>query len=115
MYNDDGDYTLDSYEAYSDAYLAIKNIIDAATDISVLNVLDVKALKDAAEAKLVKDTAPAPEAPDIDTPTETSDKTDTQESDTEVPKDKKCGSSIALSALALTCIIGTAFITKKKD
>lgn len=115
IYNDDGDYTLDSYEAYSDAYLAIKNIIDAATDISVLNVLDVKALKDAAEAKLVKDTAPAPEAPDIDTPTETSDKTDTQESDTEVPKDKKCGSSIALSALALTCILGTAFIAKKKD
>ncbi len=119
IYNDDGIYTLASYEAYSDAYLAIKNIIDNATDFSVLNILDIKTLKDAAQAKLVKDTASDPEAPQID---ETEDATDksTTETDTITETDnnktnKKCGSAISLSALALTCFVGIAFISKKKD
>ena len=120
IYNDDGDYTLDSYEAYSDAYLAIKSIIENAKDMSVLEVIDVEALKDAAEAKLVKDTAPDPDAPslDIDIPGESNVPAETEtdsETVTELPRGKKCGSSISISALAITCLIGSAIVVKKKD
>lgn len=119
IYNDNCDYTLESYVAYSDAYLAIKAIIDNATDLSVLNVLDVKILKDAAESKLVKDT---PATPGINTSTDNSS-AKTKESETEIASDTqdntstsvRCGSSVALSALAITCIIGAAFMSKKKD
>ena len=117
--NDSGAYTADSYKAYSDAYLAIKNIIDSATDLSVLNVLDVKTLKDAAEAKLVEVIVPngsETDAPETDTP-QTNDATETGDV-SEVPLQKGCGgcgSSVALSALALTSLIGTALVIKKKD
>ena len=113
--NDSGTYTADSYKAYSDAYLAIKNIIDSATDLSVLNVLDVKTLRDAAEAKLVKVTTP--DAPATDAPNETGNSTETGDVP-EIPLEigcGGCGSSVALSALALTCLIGTALVIKKKD
>ena len=117
IYNDDCIYTLDSYEAYSDAYLAIKSIIDNATDISVLNVLDVPTLKNAAEARLVLDTASDPEPPIID---ETDDKTDSTDATdatdaTEAPRNKKCGSSVALSALAIVSLFGAALVIKKRD
>ena len=117
--NDSGAYTADSYKAYSDAYLAIKNIIDNATDLSILNVLDVKTLKDAAEAKLVKVIVPnesETNAPETDTP-QTNDATETGDVP-EIPLEigcSGCGSSVALSALALTCLIGTALVIKKKD
>ena len=119
MSNDSGAYTADSYKAYSDAYLAIKNIIDNATDLSILNVLDVKTLKDAAEAKLVKVIVPnesETDAPETDTP-QTNDATETGDV-SEIPLEigcGGCGSSVALSALALTCLIGTALVIKKKD
>lgn len=119
IYNDDGDYTLESYEAYSDAYLSIKAIIENAKDMSVLEVIDVVTLKSAAEAKLVKDTAPNPDAPIIDETDGVTDSTEATESksetETEAPKGKKCGSSVALSAFAITCVVGVAFVVKKKD
>ena len=112
IYNDDGKYTLDSYEAYSDAYLAIKAIIDNASDMSILNILDVSILKSAAESKLVLDTTPDPEPP-------ITDETDAPESEsateTEAPSGKKCGSSVAISALAIVGIMGAALVLKKKD
>ena len=116
IYNDYGDYTLDSYEAYSDAYLSIKSIIENANDMSVLEAIDVEVLKDAAEAKLVKDTSPDPDAPTLDIPGESDTATETEtESETLPIKGKKCGASISISAIAITCLIGSAIVVKKKD
>ena len=114
-YNDDGRYTLDSYEAYSDAYKAIKDIIDKASDLSVLNVLDVAVLRDAAESKLVLDKAESSDAPQIeDVKTETNTET---EIETEIITTvvKKCGASVAFSAVALVTALGTALLIKRKD
>lgn len=119
--NSDGVYTSGSYDAYAKSYQAIKDIIDNATDLSVLNVLDVTTLKDAAEAKLVLKGTQAPDAPITDNdgagtesnkPDNDGKATETEAPDTE---GKKCGSSIALSALAVACVIGAAFAVKKKD
>ena len=122
--NNNNDYTSESYLAYSDTYLAIKNIIDNATDFSVLSVLDVKTLKEAAEIKLVKATNSSNDNSNTDNTGNTgnTNNTETTESETQnisdtennEPSIKKCGSSIAISALAVTCIIGIAFISKKK-
>ena len=118
IYNDNGDYTLDSYEAYSDAYLSIKAIIENTNDASVLDVIDVLALKNAAEAKLVEDKkAHNCEPPIIDETDGTTASIDATDSETvtELPRGKKCGSSIAVSALAIMCLIGSAIVVKKKD
>ena len=104
--NSDNKYTADSYEKYSNVYIAIKTIIDNATDLSVLNALDVVTLKSTAEAYLIKNTASE------------SDSTNTgeTETETEVPKTTRgCGSSAAISAIALVSIFGTALVIKKKN
>ena len=49
----DGAYTDESYTAYTEAYDAIVNSINNATDVATLNAIDVASLKSAAEAKLV--------------------------------------------------------------
>ena len=116
IYNDNGDYTLDSYEAYSDAYLSIKSIIENAKDMSVLEVIDVEVLKDAAEAKLVKDKS-SDESDVIIESEETKIETEiyTETSTTSEVGCGKCSSSAALSAFALASVIGAAFVMKKKD
>lgn len=115
IYNDDGIYTLDSYEAYSDAYLSIKSIIENAKDMSVLEVIDVETLKDAAEAKLVKDTTADPNSSNSDLFGETEETNKVTETEPTVENNKKCGASLSISALVVTCIVGTALIAKKKD
>ena len=115
IYNDDGIYTLDSYEAYSDAYLSIKSIIENAKDMSVLEVIDVEALKDAAEAKLVKDTTADTNSSNSDLFGETEETNKVTETEPTVENNKKCGASLSISALVVTCIVGTAWIAKKKD
>ena len=49
----DGAYTDESYTAYTEAYNAIVNSINNATDAAALNAIDVAAMKAAAEANLV--------------------------------------------------------------
>jgi hypothetical protein len=116
IYNDEGKYTLDSYEAYSNAYLAIKSIIDNATDLSVLNVLDIATLKSAAEAKLVLDdvSSDGDSVMETEKETETEIETETETEAISVAK-RKCGASLAFSAVVVVSAIGVAFTIKKKD
>ena len=110
--NSDNKYTADSYEKYSNVYVAIKAIIDNATDLSVLNALDVVTLKSTAEANLIKNTAS-----ESDSTIGNGNSTDIGETETETKNStgRKCGSSIAISALAITCILGTTLVVKKKE
>lgn len=143
--NTDGKYTAESYEAYSTAYEAVKSIIEAANDTATLEAIDVEALKVVAESMLVEVPKPEPEPepqppeggdviggdviPDdsdkvTDKVTEniqtesadsSSGTTDTKETDAPAPAKKKCGSTVAISALAVACIIGMGLTIKKKD
>ena len=111
--NSDNKYTADSYEKYSNVYIAIKTIIDNATDLSVLNALDVVTLKSTAEANLIKNTAS-----ESDSTIGNDNSTDIgeTETETEAPKTTRgCGSSAAISAIALVSIFGTALVIKKKN
>ena len=51
--NANGQYTNDSYLAYSSAYEQIVNSLNSATTVDALNNIDVATLKAAAEAKLI--------------------------------------------------------------
>ena len=51
--NANGQYTNDSYSAYSSAYEQIVNSLNSATTVDALNNIDVATLKAAAEAKLI--------------------------------------------------------------
>ena len=84
--------------------------------MSVLEVIDVEVLKDAAEAKLVKDKS-SDESDVIIESEETKIETEiyTETSTTSEVGCGKCSSSAALSAFALASVIGAAFVMKKKD
>ena len=133
------EYTTASYAEYSSAYDAIVNQINnAGADVEDI---DVSALKSAAEALLTvyvpepetnapetdepetdepETDAPETDAPEADAPeadiTETESKSETE---TDKPPVKKgcggCGSSAALSAIAIVTAVGAAFIAKRKE
>ena len=109
--NDNGVYTAESYENYSIAFDMIVSMIESAETVSALEVIDVPTLKASAEAILVE-VSSEPEIPETDAP-------ETDASETEnLPAEKgcgSCGSSAALSAVALVVIIGASFIIKRKE
>ena len=138
-------YTAESYAKYSNAYDAIKVMINGATDKATLDNIDVVALKSAAEGSLAlvenSDSEKDPEnndgsgtgtAPDSDSSqngengensgTDEGDLTDgtntaTDESKTEINADKDvgCASTMAISALCVVSAMGMALVVKKKD
>ena len=140
-------YTIESYSSYSFAFDTITYMIDSADSVSAIDSIDVLALKQSAEAILVKvyipsnpsesdtpeaDTpetdAPETDTPETDTPETDAPETDTPETDTpetdapETETDKlpeesgcgSCGSSVALSAIALVGIVGASLVVKRK-
>ena len=72
--------------------------------------------------KIEKKPAAAP-APETDAPATDAPETDAPETEAPTDDDKKddeeeeggCGSSVALSALAIVSVIGTALVIKKKE
>ena len=60
--------------------------------------------------------APTPDVPDTNTdkPTDATESEKDDSTETEAPADKGCGSSAALSALAIVAVVGSAFVIKKK-
>jgi len=96
-------------------------MIDSASSIAEIDVVDIKTLKSSAEAFLVKVTVtPETDAPETAHPeadiTETGSKSETE---TDKPPVKKgcggCGSIAALSAIAIVTAVGAAFIAKRKE
>ena len=142
--NADGTYTEDSYAAYLVALNKIKSDINAASDASALDAINVDALISEAEAKLIKvedlpkdtptdeeeskndsanegilepdSTTDTPNNGTIENNTTGSNSTNESSSDASASpsKSKGCFGSTSLSALAVTCIIGTALAFRKK-
>ena len=122
-----GKYTSASYNIYSLKYDEIKSNIDNARTLDELNSINIAILKAAAEELLIlsadDDTDKEPEKPNEGTETSKTD-TETEKDDIEIDKDDNgddefyetnCGSSIAISALAIVGIIGAALTVKKKE
>ena len=121
-------YTAESYAAYIAAYDAIVAQINGAATIEALDAIDVAALKVAAEAKLAVAT-PEPSDDETDAKDDEKETTDDKDDETEAKDDETkakddetepkkeggCGSSVALSALAIVGVIGTAVVLKKKE
>ena len=130
-------YTIESYSSYSFAFDTITYMIDSADSVSAIDSIDVLALKQSAEAILVKvyipsnpsesdtpeaDTqetdAPETDTPETDTPETDAPETDAPETETDkFPEESgcgSCGSSVALSAIALVGIVGASLVVKRK-
>ena len=143
--NADGTYTEESYAAYITALNKIKSDINAASNASALDAINVDTLIAEAEAKLIKvedlpkdtpteeeeskndsanegilepdSTTDTPNNGTIENNTTGSNSTNESSSDASASpsKSKGCFGSASLSALAVTCIIGTALAFRKKE
>ena len=58
---------------------------------------------------------PTTDAPETDAPATDAPATDAPATDAPAPANKGCGSTVALSALAIVGVIGTALAIKKRD
>ena len=123
--NTDKLFTADSYTAYAAAFDAILAKINAATDLTALSAINVSALKVEAENKLE---VAVPEAADdggdavegegetAEVKDEVNDAQDGNADDAaDAKEDKGCSASVAISAIAIVGVIGTAVALKKKE
>lgn len=121
-------YSDESYEEYLSLYNVILNTIQNATDIAVLDMLDVDAYRTNAESKLVPIKTPETEESDTDSDTDggetdenesesesESEESEETESETEKKSKKKgCRSSAGITSLAIVTLISAAGVTLRK-
>lgn len=115
--NADGAYSAESYEAYSNAFDAIITAINCATSEGDLNKIKVDDLKAEAEGLLAEatiETEPIINETSTEVPTPTETVVETTPTTPTAPK-KGCGATVALSALAIVGIIGSALVIKKNN
>jgi hypothetical protein len=122
MENVSGAYASASYAEYIVAYYEIISQINNASSIEALKAMDVVALKSAAEAKLsamAPTTEETSKTDEVETKStiDTEKKTEKNEENNEGKDDENqgCSSSVAISALAVIGIVGSALVIKKKE
>ena len=113
-------FTQDSYLAYLKAFDSIVEQINSATDVSVLQALDVPSLKVEAENKLIVN---VPEI--IEEDYEDDEKIEIEDDEKENAENNVqnsasaekdgCSSMISLSALLAVGLLGIGFVRKKQD
>ena len=114
--NDGKIYTEESYAAYSAEYEKIAALINEISSIEVLDMLDVDALAVEAEHLLVIAVRTEVEEADEDEETvmRETDAPKADEPEIEEPTSNGCTSTVALSALAVIGLMGTALTFKRR-